>query len=127
MKNICFDDRTSAISIWSGMVLYLRCLWEKRKGFLYAKIISESECKQNFFCVKDFSNYLVSVAKLNLHRIHFQGWSQHRKVRGERPQPFNPKWCRLLGGVLFVEMKFALSNFLSIEDLSISYESLNFY
>ena len=35
----------------------------------------------------------------------------------------NPKWCRLFGGVLFGEMKFVLSNFLSNEDLSISYES----
>ena len=42
-----FDDRT--FSILSGMV---RSLWEKRKGFLYAKIISESECKQNFFLRK---------------------------------------------------------------------------
>ena len=36
---------------------------------------------------------------------------------------FNPKRPRLLGGVLFGEMKFVLSNFLSNEDLSISYES----
>ena len=36
---------------------------------------------------------------------------------------FNPKRCGLLGGVLFGEMKFVLSNFLSNEDLSISYES----
>ena len=35
----------------------------------------------------------------------------------------NPKWCGLLGGVLFGEMKFVLSNFLSNEDLSISNES----
>ena len=31
--------------------------------------------------------------------------------------------CELLGGVLFGEMKFVLLNFLSNEDLSISYES----
>ena len=36
---------------------------------------------------------------------------------------FNPKRCGLFGGVLFGEMKFVLSNFLSNEDLSISYES----
>jgi hypothetical protein len=35
----------------------------------------------------------------------------------------NPKRPGLLGGVLFGEMKFVLSNFLSSEDLSISYES----
>ena len=35
----------------------------------------------------------------------------------------NPKWCGLLGGVLFGEMKFVLSIFLSNEDLSISYKS----
>ena len=35
----------------------------------------------------------------------------------------NPKRPRLLEGVLFGEMKFVLSNFLSSEDLSISYES----
>ena len=35
----------------------------------------------------------------------------------------NPKRCGLLGGILFREMKFVLSNFLSSEDLSISYES----
>ena len=35
----------------------------------------------------------------------------------------NPKRWGLLGGVLFREMKFVLSNFLSNEDLSISYES----
>ena len=32
----------------------------------------------------------------------------------------NPKRCGLLGGVLFGEMKFVLSNFFSGEDLSIS-------
>ena len=37
--------------------------------------------------------------------------------------PLNPKRCGLFGGVLFGEMKFVLSNFLSNEDLSISYES----
>jgi hypothetical protein len=37
----------------------------------------------------------------------------------------NPKRCGLFGGVLFGEMKFFLSNFLSNEDLSISYESLD--
>ena len=36
---------------------------------------------------------------------------------------FNPKNCGLLGGVFFGETKFALSNFLSNEDLSSSYES----
>ena len=35
----------------------------------------------------------------------------------------NHKQCWLLGGVLFREIKFVLSNFLSDEDLSISYES----
>jgi hypothetical protein len=35
----------------------------------------------------------------------------------------NPKRCGLFGGVLFGEMKFVLSSFLSNEDLSISYES----
>jgi hypothetical protein len=35
----------------------------------------------------------------------------------------NHKKCGLLGGVLFGEMKFVLSNFLSNENLSISYES----
>ena len=35
----------------------------------------------------------------------------------------NPKRCGLFGGVLFGEMKFVLSNCLSSEDLSISYES----
>ena len=35
----------------------------------------------------------------------------------------NPKTHGLLGGVLFGEMKFVLSNFLSKGDLSISYES----
>ena len=35
----------------------------------------------------------------------------------------NPKWCGLFGGVLFGEMKFFLSNFLSNENLSSSYES----
>ena len=35
----------------------------------------------------------------------------------------NPKRHGLLGGVFFGEMKFVLSNFLSNEDLSISYES----
>ena len=36
---------------------------------------------------------------------------------------FNPKTRGLLGSIFFGEMKFALSNFLSDEDLSISYES----
>ena len=36
---------------------------------------------------------------------------------------FNPKNCGLLGGVFFGETKFVLSNFLSNEDLSSSYES----
>ena len=36
---------------------------------------------------------------------------------------FNPKRCRLLGGILFVAMKFVLSNFCSSENLSIPYES----
>ena len=36
---------------------------------------------------------------------------------------FKPKRCGLLGGVLFGKMKFVLSNFLSSEDLSISYKS----
>jgi hypothetical protein len=36
---------------------------------------------------------------------------------------FNPKRCGLFGGVFFGEMKFTLLNFLSNEDLSISYES----
>ena len=35
----------------------------------------------------------------------------------------NPKNCGLLGGVFFGETKFVLSNFLSNEDLSSSYES----
>ena len=35
----------------------------------------------------------------------------------------NPKRCGLFGGVLLREMKFVLSNCLSSEDLSISYES----
>ena len=39
--------------------------------------------------------------------------------------PFNPKRCGLLGGVLFGEMKFVLSNFCSCDDLSIPYESWN--
>jgi hypothetical protein len=39
------------------------------------------------------------------------------------PPCFNPKRCGLFGGVLFGEMKFVLSNFLSNEDLIISYES----
>ena len=34
-----------------------------------------------------------------------------------------PKRCGLLGGVLFGKMKFVLSNFLSNENLSISFES----
>ena len=34
----------------------------------------------------------------------------------------NPKQSGLFGGVLFREMKFVLSNFLSNEDLSCSYE-----
>ena len=38
-------------------------------------------------------------------------------------QHINPKRPELLRGVLFGEMKFVLSNFLSNEDLSISYES----
>ena len=38
----------------------------------------------------------------------------------------NPKRCGLLGGVFFGEMKFVLSNFLSNEDLSISYVQLTF-
>ena len=36
---------------------------------------------------------------------------------------FNPKRCGLLGGVLFGEMKFVLSNFCSSEYLSVLYES----
>ena len=36
---------------------------------------------------------------------------------------FNPKRPGLLGGVLFGEMQFVLSNCLLSEDLSISYES----
>ena len=40
-----------------------------------------------------------------------------------REVSLNPKRCGLFGGVLFGEMKFVLSNFLSNEDLSISYES----
>jgi hypothetical protein len=36
---------------------------------------------------------------------------------------YNPNGCGLFGGVLFREMKFVLSNYLSNEDLSISYES----
>ena len=35
----------------------------------------------------------------------------------------NPKRCGLFVGVLFGKIKFVLSNFLSNEDLSISYES----
>ena len=44
-----------------------------------------------------------------------------RKI--DDPGLLNPKRPRLLGGVLFGEMKFVLSNFFSSEDLSISYES----
>jgi hypothetical protein len=46
-----------------------------------------------------------------------------RLKKSIRSNRFNPKRCGLLGGVLFGEMKFVLSNFLSNEDLSISYES----
>ena len=35
----------------------------------------------------------------------------------------NPKTRGIFGSIFFVEMKFALSNFLSNENLSISYES----
>ena len=38
----------------------------------------------------------------------------------------NPKRCGLFGVVHFGEMKFVLSNFLSNEDLSISYEMMFF-
>ena len=44
-------------------------------------------------------------------------------VFGEKQLLLNPKRCGLFGGVLFREIKFVLSNFLSNEDLSISYES----
>ena len=40
-----------------------------------------------------------------------------------KPLSLNPKRPGLLEGVLFGEMKFVLSNFLSSENLSISYES----
>ena len=40
-----------------------------------------------------------------------------------RAAALNPTEPGLLGGGLFGEMKFVLSNFLSSEDLSISYES----
>ena len=41
----------------------------------------------------------------------------------EKTNLLNPKRPGLLEGVLFGEMKFVLLNFLSSEDLSISYES----
>ena len=48
---------------------------------------------------------------------------EQTKVLNTLPTVFNPKRCGLLGGVFFGEIKFVVSNFLSNEDLSISYES----
>jgi hypothetical protein len=65
---------------------------------------------------KSFSklNFLVPQKQIipDVNKAYIDSW-----------QKFNPKQCGLLGGVLFREMKFILSNFLSNEDLSVSYES----
>ena len=44
----------------------------------------------------------------------------HLIMSGNNLDFFNPNQCGLLGGVLFGEMKFVLSKFLSNENLSIS-------
>ena len=61
----------------------------------------------------------ISLEFIALTRLVLRGYS----IINIALLTFNPKRCRLLGGVLFGEMKFVLSNFLSSEDLSISYKS----
>ena len=77
-------------------------LWNKRLFFLWQPLMETFE-----IC---FQNSIQTI------------WADTPEGKDKWCE-LNPKQCGLFGGVLFGEMKFILSNFLSNEVLSISYES----
>ena len=73
----------------SNMVIYLRsfCLVRKKKGgFVRENNFWKWMQTKLFFCVKDFSNYLIRVAKLNLHSILTYTF-KHEAIMGRSKKP----------------------------------------
>ena len=73
----------------SSMVIYLRsfCLVRKKKGgFVRENNFWKWMQTKLFFCVKDFSNYLIRVAKLNLHSILTYTF-KHEAIMGRSKKP----------------------------------------